>query len=118
MEPASLDPSTSLGVSATGMRWAALGDAGSVVAMLAGIEPEQPSEKIRNFPALISTIPAWHRQLAENGVADLAAIMEPGISALLAVNASGGNPQPAAEALWQEFTAARTAILSLAPPSG
>jgi hypothetical protein len=104
--------------SATSMRWAALADAANVVAVLAGIEPERPSPEMRNFPALIRDAEAWRREQAENGVADLAAVMEPGIAALLAVNARGTDPRPAAMALWREFVAARSAVLSLLPTSG
>lgn len=103
---------------ATSMRWAALADAANVVALLAGVEPERPTPELRNFPALIRDTETWRRQQAENGVADLAAVMEPGIAALLAVNARGADPRPAALALWREFTAARSAILSLLPPGG
>ena len=100
------------------MRWAALADAANVVAVLAGIEPERPTAEVRNFPALIRDAEAWRREQAENGVSDLAAVMEPGIAALLAVNARGADPKPAAMALWREFTAARSAILTLLPASG
>jgi hypothetical protein len=106
------------GASAISMRWAALADAANVVATLAGLEPERPAAEVRNFPALIRDAEGWRRERAENGVADLAAIMEPGIAALLAVNARGADPRPAAMALWREFVAARTAVLSLLPPSG
>lgn len=107
-----------LAASATSMRWSALGDAGTVVATLAGVEPEATSRALRNFPVLIRECPQWRRELAENMVADLAAVMEPGIAALLAVNARGADPRPAARALWREFTAARAAVLALLPPSG
>ena len=107
-----------LAASATSMRWSALGDAGTVLATLAGVEPEAPSRALRNFPVLIRDCPQWRRELAENMVADLAAVMEPGIAALLAVNARGADPRPAARALWQEFSAARAAVLSLLPPAG
>ena len=100
------------------MRWAALADAAEVVATLAGIEPERPTPEVRNFPALIRDAEAWRREQAENGIADLAAVMEPGLAALLAVNTRGANPRPAAMALWREFTAARSAILSLLPANG
>jgi hypothetical protein len=99
----------------TSMRWAALSDAANVVALLAGIEPERPTPEVRNFPALIRDAEAWRRDQAENGVADLAAVMEPGITALLAINARGTDPKAAAMALWREFVAARSAILALLP---
>lgn len=104
--------------SSTSMRWAALGEAGQVVAMLAGLEAERPSKDIRNFPALIRDAETWRRDLADHGCADLAAVMEPGISALLAINARGADCKPAALALWREFVTARDAMLSLLPPSG
>jgi hypothetical protein len=100
------------------MRWAALADAANVVAALAGLEPERSTPEMRNFPALIRDLEAWRRERAENGVADLVAIMEPGIAALLAVNARGADARPAAMALWCEFVVARTAILALLPPAG
>jgi hypothetical protein len=104
--------------SATSMRWAALGDAANVVATLAGLEPERTTPEVRNVPALIRDAEVWRREQAENGVADLAAVMEPGIAALLAVNARGADPKPAAMALWREFVAARSAILALLPSTG
>ncbi|MXO94572.1 hypothetical protein GRI62_13290 [Erythrobacter arachoides] len=100
------------------MRWAALGEAGKVVAMLAGIEPEREDKGVRNFPAQIRDAEPWRRELADNGCIDLAAVMEPGIAALLAINARGADCKPAALALWREFSAARTAMLGLLPPSG
>ncbi|MES2700186.1 MAG: hypothetical protein V4647_11305 [Pseudomonadota bacterium] len=109
---------TAMGASATSMRWSALGDAGTVVAALAGVQPETPGRALRNFPVLIRDCPPWRRQLADNMVADLAAMMEPGIAALLAVNARGADPRPAARALWHEFSLARAAVLALLPPTG
>lgn len=104
--------------SGPGMRWAALADAGAVVGALAGYEAEEPNMTVRGFPELIEGSPHWRRELAERAIDELAAIMEPGIAALLAVNARGADPGPAAQALWQEFSEARAAILELLPPSG
>jgi hypothetical protein len=100
---------------ATSMRWAALGDAGAVVATLAGLAPEPVDRQVRHFPVLIREAAPWRRTLAENAVADLAAVMEPGMAALLAINARGADTRPAARALWQEYARARTAIVALVP---
>lgn len=111
----------SFGQSAAGgssLKWAALQDAANVVAGLAGLELERTTPEIRNFPALIRDAAPWRRELAERGIEDMAAVMEPGIAALLGVNARGADPQPAALTLWREFTQARTAVLALLPPSG
>ena len=102
--------------SAMSMKWSALHDAVNVAGMLAGIAPEPMRAEVRNFPAVMRDAGGWRRQRAEDGIEDLAAIMEPGLAALLAVNARGVNPAVAALALWQEFQAARTALLALTPP--
>jgi hypothetical protein len=109
------DPHGQSAASATAMRWAALNDAANVIAALAGVEPERPPPADDNFPALLSEAEEWRRERAEYGVADLAAIMEPGIAALLSVTARGADPRPAAQSLWREFVASRAAILALMP---
>lgn len=108
----------SLAHGATSLRWAALADAANLIAVLAGLEPDPATPELQDFPALVRKAEAWRRERAENGIADLAAIMEPGLAALLAVNARGADPQPAALALWREFVTARAAILALLPPDG
>lgn len=102
--------------SAFSMKWSALHDAAGVVATLAGIAPEPLRPEVRNFPAVMRDAGGWRRELSEQGIDDLSAIMEPGLAALLAVHARGVDPASAALALWQEFHAARTGLLSLAPP--
>lgn len=97
-------------------RWAALEEAARVVAALAGVEPDVRLSGQDSVPAKIRQADPWRRERAEAGVSDLAAIMEPGLAALLAVNARGADPRPAALALWREFVAARAAIVALLPP--
>ena len=106
------------GPGALSLKWAALHDAAAVVCALDGEEAEKSSPDVRNFPAMIGDAGGWRRDLAEKGVEDLAAVMEPGIGALLAVNARGVDATHAARALWREFLTARAAVLALAPPSG
>jgi len=102
--------------SAMSMKWSALHDAVGVVGMLAGRAAEPTRPEIRNFPAVMRDTGGWRRDLAEQGIADLSAVMEPGLAALLAVHARGANPSVPALALWQEFHAARAALLALVPP--
>lgn len=102
-------------VSAMGMKWSALHDAVAVVGVLAGLQPEDMRPGVRNFPAVMRDLGGWRCDLAEQGIEDLSAIMEPGLAALLAAQARGVNPSAAALALWQEFYAARNALLTLAP---
>lgn len=104
--------------SAMSMKWSALHDAANVISTLAGLAVEPVRAEVRNFPAVMRDVGGWRRDAAEQGIEDLAAIMEPGLAALLAVNARGANPGAAALALWQEFHAARAALLTLTPPPG
>lgn len=122
--PPSLIPGTAArptfgqGASALSRKWAALQDAANVIAALAGLEPERTTADIRNFPALMRDAAAWRRDLADRTIEDMTAVMEPGLVALLGVNARGASPAPAARALWREFVEARAAVLALLPPSG
>lgn len=104
--------------SALSMKWSALHDAAGAVAILAGLEPSGMTPEVRNLPAVMRDAGGWRRALTEQGIADLTAVMEPGLSALLAVHARGMCPKAAALALWQEFLAARDSLMALAPPSG
>ena len=90
------------------------GDAAATVALLAGQEAPGMSQEVRSFPVSIRDAQPVTRELVENGIADLAAIMEPGLSALIAAHARGAHPQAAATALWQEFLSARDALMALA----
>jgi hypothetical protein len=113
------DPAFGQGeASASIMKWAAVHDAAGIVAVLAGLEPERPLGEVRDFPASMHEAPGWRRELADRAIDDMAAVMEPGIAALLGVNARDADPRPAALALWCEFTAARAAVLALLPAAG
>ncbi len=103
---------------ATGLRWAALSEAGIVVCALAGLEPERPDRQLRNLPALLRDTDNWRRELATSGIDDLAAMVEIGLAALLAINARGADCRAAARALWQEYTSARAALIALLPAGG
>jgi hypothetical protein len=99
--------------SALSAKWAVLHEAAGVVATLAGLRAEPLPAEVRAFPAAIRELGGWRRALAQQGVDDLAAIMEPGLAALLAVHAGGADPAAAALALWQEFATARAGLLNL-----
>jgi hypothetical protein len=104
--------------SAMSMKWSALHDAVGVVGKLAALAAEPMRPEIRNFPAVMRDAGGWRCKQAKQGIDDLSAIMEPGLAALLAVDARGANPAVPALALWQEFHAARAALLTLVSPPG
>lgn len=101
--------------SALDMQWSALHEAAEAVAALAGIAPDPMTHEARSFPAAIREAGERRRELAEQGIEDLVAIMHSGISALLAALARGADAVPAARALRHEFLAARNALLALSP---
>ena len=96
-------------------RWATVHQAVEAVSFFAGIAPAEDGPEVRNFPEAMRKCGGWRRELAEQGVEDLIAVLEPGVTALLAVHDSGADARPAAMALWQEFQTARDALLALAP---
>ena len=103
------------GPSVMSVQWDALQDAAAAVAALAGLAAESPDPQVRDFPRRIREIGGWRLELATDGVSDLAAMMTPGVKALLAVSARGQDPTPAALTLWREYHAARTALMGLIP---
>lgn len=103
---------------ALSLRWAALHDAAAAVAALAGLAPEKPDQAVRSLPGRARDAGGARFMLAEQGAADIAAVMQPGLAALLAVNARGQDAAVPALALWKEFHAARSAVLALVPAEG
>ncbi|MBS0255572.1 MAG: hypothetical protein JSS36_10315 [Proteobacteria bacterium] len=104
--------------SVLGRQWHALHRAAGAVAAMAGVEVELDSPAISRFPEAVLEVQGWRRSLAEQGVADLAAVMEPGLNALISVHSRGGDAHTPARTLLQEFAAARDALLVLAPGPG
>lgn len=96
-------------------QWTALHQAAGVVAGLAGIAESSP-RAVRDFPAMIAQVGGWRAALAQQGIADLSAVMQPGLSALLAIHAQGADTGVAARTLWEEFDHGRAAVLALMPP--
>ena len=107
-----------LAASPFAMKWTAVQTAAAAVGELAGLAPEYRTPEVRNFPAIMRDTGGWRLRLAEQGVDDLAAILEPGLAALVALHGSGVPAAPAAQALWHEFHSARAALLALIPPLG
>lgn len=90
-------------------KWTALHAAAEVVASLAGVPAGQPQDI-----GATERLGGWRLNLVRQGIDDIAAMMEPGLAALLTLHGQGGDPRPAARALWQEFDRARQPLLSLA----
>ena len=74
--------------------------------------------ELRDFPEVLATLSGGRRQLAEEGLSDLLAILEPGLAALLRVRANGADTTVPARALWKEFVRARAGLVALAKARG
>jgi hypothetical protein len=97
-------------------QWAAVHQAAGIVAMLAGVPADPLALPTADFPATMQSAGGWRLALAAQGVDDLAAVMKPGLAALLAIHHRGADPGVAALALWEEIAAARAALLAMAAP--
>jgi hypothetical protein len=93
-------------------RWSALAGAARVVAALAQVPNVEPALAA---PFALERATGGRRVLVEQGLEDMLAMMEPGVTALLDVTQRGGQSAPAAMALWQEFLRARQGLAALAP---
>lgn len=116
-EPAATVTTSTGVVDAIEARWTALVQAAEVVAVIAGTtERAVTAHCARDFGGLRRDRESWRRERTRVAIGDLSAIMETGLSTLLAIQQRGVDPAPAAEALWEEFTAACGSILALLPP--
>lgn len=95
-------------------RWAALHAAGQEIGTLAALAEEPFHERLANFPARIEARGGARLELARDGVTDLDAILQPGLTALRTIHARGQDTTAPALALWREFHALRSALLDLA----
>lgn len=96
---------------AIAQRWDALHAAAAAVAGLAQLRLGPESCETPDFAGFIAGAPCWKVTLLRNGLDDIAAFMQSGLTALLAVNAAGRSPAAAASALWAEFVQSRNSLL-------
>ena len=92
----------------------AVHEAAAAVANLAQLGREAESEQIAKLPLRAAELSGWRFETIARGIDDLAAIMQPGLRALLSLTARGQDTTAAALTLWREFHASRSAIVDLA----
>lgn len=100
-------------VEALGVQWEAVHEAAAAVGHLAQLGREPMDETLRTLPFRAATRGGWHYEMVARGIDDLAAVMQPGLRALLSLTANGQDTTAAALTLWREFHTARAAILGL-----
>ena len=95
---------------------AALHGQAAALALLARIAPE-PAGTGGALTAVIAEARPWQRALAARAVADSAAMLESGLSALATLARRGQDSSAPALVLWREFHAARAAIMAVLDPA-
>ena len=100
---------------ALSVQWDAVHEAAAAVGILAQLGEEPVDEEIRSLPERAVAAGGAKLDMVVRGVDDLAAVMQPGLRALLSLTAQGLDTTSAALTLWREFHNAREAILALAP---
>ncbi|HWU02876.1 MAG TPA: hypothetical protein VN222_09075 [Novosphingobium sp.] len=115
LQPANDRPDEAAGHLVLDAQWAALSKAASAIAALAGPQVVAQARSQLTLPPSMYKARDRRGALIAQTLADLVAVMEPGLKALLEVHARGADAAPPALALWHEFVSARTALLALAP---
>ncbi len=95
-------------------RWETLHRQAAQLGALARIAPET---EYTGFAALAEQAGDGQRELAAHGLADIAAMLEPGLAALATLTARGQDAAAPALALWREFHAARASVLAVLLPA-
>ena len=94
-------------------QWDAVHEAAAAVGNLAQLGREASSPEIAQLPQRAADKGGWQYEMAARGIDDLAAVMQPGLRALLSLTAQGQDTTAAALTLWREFHTARAAIVDL-----
>ncbi|MEO0418460.1 MAG: hypothetical protein AAF249_06335 [Pseudomonadota bacterium] len=95
-------------------RWRRLHQKAADVARMADLSPEPFGEALASFPERLTSVSTIERQLAEQGLEDIEAMLRPGLSALATLSEREASSTAPALALWREFYDARGAVLALA----
>ena len=113
LPPAETGPREVPDVAVLAEQWEAVHEAAAAVGNLAQLGREALSEEVAHLPLRAAEKGGWHYEMAARGIDDLAAVMQPGLRALLSLTAQGQDTTAAALTLWREFHTARAAIIDL-----
>ncbi|TMM48272.1 hypothetical protein [Qipengyuania marisflavi] len=114
LPPAKPGPHPIPDAGALASQWDAVHEAAAAVGHLAQLSREDTDYSVQSLPLRAAELGGWHYEMVARGIDDLAAVMQPGLRALLALTADGRDTTAAALTLWREFHIARAAILSIA----
>ena len=115
LPPVAPGPRVTPDVATLANQWEAVHEAAAAVGHLAQLGREEPGEDVLALPLRAAEAGGFAFEAAARGIDDLAAVMQPGLRALLSLNAQGHDTTAAALTLWREFHNARSAVIALAP---
>lgn len=98
--------------------WKALHDQAAQVGELADLMPEDFAEEMAQFSHRLGDAKSWQVEMAQQGIEDIDAMMQPGLTALRTITTRGQSATAPALALWREFHAARQSVLKLLDSPG
>ncbi len=102
---------------ALAQRWEELHAQAAELAELAAIAPESFGKGLACFPERFEAASQWQRELVWQGIEDIDAMMQPGLTALRTIALRDQAVTAPALALWREFFCARNAVLALVEQS-
>lgn len=115
LPPATPAPRVVADPAALAAQWEAVHEAAAAVGVLAQLGREESGEDVRGLPDRAAAAGGLAYEMIARGVDDLAAVMQPGLRALLSLTAQGRDTTPAALTLWREFHTARAVVIGFAP---
>lgn len=98
-------------VGSLAQRWLDLHSQAEQLAKLAALSPEPFDKELAAFHSLLANASKAQHTLASEGIEDIDAMMQPGLTALRTITTRGKDASAPALALWREFHAARGAVL-------
>ncbi|MEZ5680948.1 MAG: hypothetical protein R3E14_06585 [Erythrobacter sp.] len=113
MLPPTASPRLLSDVATLADQWEAVHEAAAAVGHLAQLGREEPDDEVLALPLRAAEAGGYAFETAARGIDDLAAVMQPGLRALLTLSAQGRDTTAAALTLWREFHHARAAILDV-----
>lgn len=94
-------------------QWKELHQTAGRLAGVARLAPEPFDAALAGLPARLAGATPWQQEMAKQGIADIDAMLRPGVRALDVLLERGQDASVPALALWREFHHARAAVLAL-----
>ena len=98
-------------------RWRSLHENAQLIASMAALAREDFAGELATFPDRIAVAGDERLARAQLTLQDVDAILQPGLTALLALQARGQDTTAPALALWREIHASRATLLDLCEPA-